>query len=551
MDPDGSGPLEGHSRCNYPSAVMSSTSRISSSSSRRAVNGMVSSDDHLATAAGVAMLLSGGSAVDAAIAANAVLTVTAPHACGLGGDLFALVHHGDPTPTALIAAGRAGAGADAAELRSEGATGLPMHGDVRSVTVPGCVDGWVALHERFGRLDLEAVLAPAIRLASGGFPPSPELSAASVILAGLPGTDDLIDGVGRARRGLVGRPGAGRQLERIAREGRHGFYGGEFGSALVELARGQLVEADLLRDHADWVPPISTRGRGIELWGPPPVSQAYVALSAWRMADALPVPDDVGSAAWPHLLAEAIYQSAFDRQDVLHEGADPRALLDDARLSARRAGISLERTAALPGPAAAGSTTYLCAVDGEGMAISLIQSNASAFGSRLVVPGTGIFLQNRGIGFSLQQGHAAELRPGARPPHTLAPLLATDDHGDLLAVLGSRGGDAQPQVTLQVLSRLVINGASPGAAVGTPRWVIANHSATAFETWGQREHRVLKVEAHAPTAWAEGLRARGHDVVGARPKDPAFGFAHLIAVDGGVLVGAADPRASVGAVSGC
>lgn len=520
------------------------------SHTRRAVNGMVSSDDHLATSAGVAMLVHGGSAADAAVAANAVLAVTAPHACGLGGDLFALVHHGDVSPASLLAVGRSGAGADADRLRAEGAATMPLHGDVRSVTTPGCVDGWLALLARFGRLPVDQVLAPAIRLAAGGFPPSRELSAAATLLA----DDDRragLSGPGGSPLHRVSRPGVARQLAIVAAEGRDGFYGGEFAAGVVEATAGELTADDLRRSHADWVEPISTRAWGVELWGPPPVSQAYVGLSAWWMTEGLPLPGDPDDPAWPHLLVEAIRQSAVDRPDVLHEGADAAALLAGARLGARRAAISADRAARLPQPSSTGSTTYLCAADGDGMAVSLIQSNASAFGSHIEVPGTGIFLQNRGIGFSLQPGHPAEYGPGRRPPHTLAPFLVTDDRGGLRAVLGTRGADAQPQVVLQLLARLVVGASSPGAAVSAPRWVVASREGTAFDTWRRGQPAVVKLEASAPPQWEPGLVARGHEVVVADPRDTSFGFAHVIVADHGVLVAAADPRASVGAAAGC
>jgi gamma-glutamyltranspeptidase / glutathione hydrolase len=523
---------------------------ITASHTRQAVNGMVSSDDHLATAAGVAMLVAGGSAADAALAANAVLAVTAPHACGLGGDLLALVHHGGVAPVALLAVGRSGSGADPDQLRADGVTAMPTHGDVRSVTVPGCVDGWFALHRRFGRLELDRVLAPAIRLASGGFPASRELSAAATLLPDGALVGERI-GATTSSLGLLRRIGLARQLEVIADKGRAGFYDGEFGAGLIELAAGELTAEDLRRSHVDWVDAISTRAWGAELWGPPPVSQAYVGLSAWWMTEGLPLPDDPGDPRWPHLLIEAVRQSAFDRLDVLHEGADPASLLGGARLGSRRAHIDVDRAADLVDRPTEGSTTYLCAADGDGMAVSLIQSNAAAFGSHLLVPGTDVFLQNRGIGFSLDPGHPAEYGPGRRPPHTLAPFLVTDDRGGLRAVLGTRGADAQPQVALQLLARLVIGAASPGAAVGAGRWIVASPGGTGFQTWSDRGSGVVKLEAHAPPSWEAGLRSRGHEVVVAGAGDPTFGFAHVITAETGLLVGAADPRSMVGSVSGC
>src|SRR4051812_26663679 len=207
---------------------------------------MVSSADHVATGAGVAMLRAGGSAADAAIAANAVLAVTWPQHCGPGGDLFALVHvAGEDEPATLNASGRAGSGADPERLRAEGETAMPARGDIRAVTVPGCVDGWIALHERFGRLELADVLEPARRLAEDGFAASPTLVAAHPP-----------EEIGTADRpgAVVRRPGLARALAAVARDGRAGFYAGPFGEGLLALGGDEFSAADLERPGADWVP---------------------------------------------------------------------------------------------------------------------------------------------------------------------------------------------------------------------------------------------------------------------------------------------------------
>jgi gamma-glutamyltranspeptidase/glutathione hydrolase len=512
---------------------------------------MVSSDDHLASTAGLAMLLRDGSAVDAAIAANAVLAVVAPHACGLGGDLLARVHDGAPEPHALVAVGRSGSGADADELRSEGAAAMPLNGDMRSVTVPGCVDGWLSLHARYGRLGLDEVLAPAVRYAHGGFPPSPELSSVSKAVQVVAGAEELgARSAGALVSGLVRRPALARILENLTTHGRRGFYEGDFGAALVDLGAGLLTEDDLEREHAEWMTPISTRAWGSQMWAPPPVSQAYVGLSAWWMADGLELPEDPASPRWAHLLSEAIRQSAYDRPDVLHEGADGDQLISPLRLGPRRDEISRDHISRVPHRPSHGSTTYLAAVDEDGLSVSLIQSNASVFGSHIVVPGTGVFLQNRGRGFSLEPGHPAEYGPGRRPPHTLAPSLLASDAGELLAVAGTRGADAQPQVVLQLLTRMVRHGASPGEAMRAGRWLLAARDQDAFSTWEAPDQCVMKVEAHAPPTWIDGLSSLGHEIVRATPRDATFGSAHVIRTEGGVMAAAADPRSSTAATVG-
>src|SRR5213082_2848483 len=203
---------------------------------RYAGNGMVCAVDHLAAQAGLGMLRAGGSAADAAVATSAVLAVTTQHMCGMGGDLFALVHSpGGTEPVALNASGRAGSGADPDRLRAEGHTEMPLFGDIRAVPVPGCVDGWLALHERFGRLDLATVLEPARSYAEGGFPASPTLAAMAPTVANLPEASDYTSH-GRLRSGtIVQRPGVARTLAAIASEGRRAFYEGEFGAGLLAL----------------------------------------------------------------------------------------------------------------------------------------------------------------------------------------------------------------------------------------------------------------------------------------------------------------------------
>ena len=197
-------------------------------------------------------------------------------------------------------------------------------------------------------------------------------------------------------------------------------------------------------------------------------------------------------------------------------------------------------------PSAAGDTIYLCAVDRAGMGVSLLQSNASGWGCHLVVPGTGVFLHDRGIGFSLDAGHPAELAPGRRPPHTLAPAVVTRD-GALHAVLGSMGGDSQPQIVLQLLARLLRAGQSPGTAVRSPRWAIGDGGG--FDVW-TRDDPPTTIEWSAPTAWEDGLAARGHRVLRAA-RAANLGHAHVIVRGSdGMLAGAADPRALSGAAIG-
>ena len=514
---------------------------------RYAPSGMVCSVDHLASSAGIAMLRAGGSAADAAIATSAVLAVTTQHMCGMGGDLFAIVHHERGAPAVLNASGRAGSGADPERMRADGHTAMPMTGDIRSVPVPGCVDGWLALHGRFGRLPLTTVLEPARRYAIDGFPASPILAWSASTVLDLPGAGDYRAAGTIAPGTLIRRPGVARALAAVAEGGREAFYRGEFGAGLLALGDGEYEPDDLTTANADWVEPLGIDAWGHRVWTVPPNSQGYLTLAAAGILQAFDLPADPAESLWAHLLIEAARQAGFDRFDALFEGADGHALIEPGRLSARGAAIHSEAAASLPDPRLqAGGTIYLCAVDEDRMGVSLIQSNASGWGAHIVEPVTGIFLQDRGIGFNLEPGHPAEYGPRRRPPHTLAPALVTTENGELVMVLGTMGGDSQPQIILQLLARMLHAGQTPGAALAAPRWVLASIGGGDFGTWRSRGAVEVQLEAGAPDGWRSGLEQRGH-----RTASPFHvGHAHVIAIEGDHLAGAADPRALAEAAAG-
>ena len=514
----------------------------------RSNGAMVASADQLATQAGLATIARGGNAVDAAIATNAAIAVTGPHLCGMGGDLFALIHDGSEV-AALNASGRSGSGADAAQLRSEGHTTMPFRHDIRTVTMPGCVDGWLALHARYGTLALADVLAPAIRLADDGFPASP-LLVGSLALVDSTARVALGELAGQALRPgtRVRRPGVAAALRSIVANGRGGFYGGAFGEGLMALGAGYFTTADLDSPGTDWVTPLSSNAFGVTLHTIPPNSQGYLLLGSAGLADGLDLPGDPDDARTAHLLIEAAKAAGRDRPTVLHEHADGRALA--AAIATRQAEIDPDRAAQLTAPGNQGDTTYLCVVDADGMAVSLIQSNASGFGSWLVEPTTGINLHNRGLGFSLEPGHLAEFGPRRRPPHTLSPALATHADGSLAAVFGTMGGDGQPQILLLVAARLFHYGQSAAVAIDSPRWVLQGPT-TGFDTWTSSDGPHVALEGHVPHEWASRLQALGHRTVSLPAYDSAFGHAHAIVVDAdGTRVGASDRRARVGSVAG-
>ena len=510
--------------------------------SRYASGGMVCAVDHLAAQAGVAILRAGGTAADAAVATSAVLAVTTQHMCGMGGDLFALVHSGEAQPAALNASGRSGSGADPGRLRDEGHTAMPPFGDIRAVPVPGCVDGWLALHGRFGRLPLADVLEPARAYATDGFPASPILAVVAPNVARLPGGGDFAAATHAGA--IVRRPGVARALEAVISDGRAGFYGGEFGKGLLDLGKGEYDAADLEHDNADWVTPLSVDVWGRRVWTVPPNSQGYLTLAGAWIAAGLPLPADADDGRWAHLTVEAARFAAYDRLDVLHAKADGAALLTPQRLQPRRDAISADQRATLGDSYRSGGTIFLCAVDRDRMGVSLIQSNAAGFGANIAEPDTGIFLQNRGIGFSLQAGHPAEYGPRRRPPHTLSPALVTEPTGELDMVIGTMGGDTQPQILLQLLARILAGNESIGDAVAAPRWALASAAGGGFDTWAAGGEVQVQLEPGAPDNWATSLRERGHDVSPAHGGN--YGHAHAIRVDGDHLEGASDPRALSG-----
>ena len=491
------------------------------------------------------------------------MAVVGPHLCGLGGDVLAMVSPPGSPPEALLSVGRAGAGSDPARLRAEGMTTMPLRGDIRSVQVPGAVDGWLALHERHGRLPLDDVLAPAIELASDGFAASIMLALASHLVHALPGAGELCPEGPLAIGQTVRLPGIARTLRAIARHGRDGFYQGEFGRGLLELGAGHFAPADLATSAAAWCAPLRAGAWGHDLWTVPPPSQGYLTLAGAVVAEAAGLGAEPDDPQWAHLLVETWRAVGHDRPSVLFDGADGSALLDPGRLAAAAARVDAHAVAppdVAPGhgadaPGVArlgdGDTTHLCALDADGLGVSLTQSNALDFGSHLVEPTTGVFLHNRGVGFSLVPGHPAEVAPGRRPPHTLSPMLVTAGDGALTHLVGAMGGDAQPQIIVQLLARLLHAGQDPATAIAAARLTLDAPSAGPFRLWWGQDLTVL-VEADAPAGWQAGLTGHGHRVRPIGAFDPvAVGCAQIIAVErdaqgARLLVGASDPAAPPG-----
>jgi len=475
---------------------------------------VVATSQPLASQAGLAMLARGGNAVDAILAAAIALTVVEPVNNGLGSDAFAIVAQGGVLH-GLNASGRSPAAMTASHFA--GQSRIPMLG-WDAVTVPGAVSAWVELSSRFGKLPFAVLFEPAVGYAERGFLVSPVIAEQWAAVAGLYAGSEEFARVflphGRAPRmgEKVVLAELGASLREIA--GTHGesLYRGRLGEAFVAASRaggGLFTAEDLASHRADWAEPISIGFGDVRVHEIPPNGQGIAALMALGILAHTDVLDhDVDSAASLHLQIEAM-KLAF--ADVHRSVSDPATmtvrpvdLLDDGYLASRARLIDRDRALGFDaGRAATGDTVYLCAADENGTIVSYIQSNYFSFGSGILVPGTGMSLQNRGSGFSLEPGHANLVGPSKRPFHTIIPGFVTRGHEPLLA-FGVMGGPMQPQGHLQMVLRMFGHGQNPQAAADAPRWQVT-------------EGRGVAVEEGVSVEVREALIARGHDVSVAPP----------------------------------
>ena len=499
---------------------------------------VVATSQPLAAQAGLRMLLGGGNAVDAAIAAAAALTVVEPVMNGIGSDAFALVWDGKSLQ-GLNASGRAPRAWKPERYARHGR--MPTEG-WDCVTVPGVVSAWAALSARFGKLPFETLFEPAVDYARNGFPVSPVVAAqwASQIprLEDQPGFAQAFVRNGRAPRAgeLFRFTEQADALTEIARTRGESFYRGALAKRIADFSSvsgGALDLDDLAAHEADWVEPIGQGYRGYRVHEIPPNGQGIAALIALGILEHF----DLGSVAVDcvdslHLQIEAM-KLAF--ADVYRHIADVNAmeirgssLLDPAYLKSRAHSIRRDHAGqAVPGVPPSG-TVYLTTADASGMMVSYIQSNYMGFGSGVVVPGTGISMQNRGSAFSLQSGHPNLVGGGKRPFHTIIPAFLTRDAKPVMS-FGVMGADMQPQGHMQMVVRLVDYGQNPQAAADAPRWKIT------------MDGGVLLEQAIAEDV-ARGLAQLGHRVVRASPGNTEFGAAQLIHRLDDAYVAASEPR---------
>lgn len=515
-----------------------------------ATHGIVAAPHYLAAQAGLDLLKAGGNALDAAIAADAVLQVVYPQLVGLGGDIFVLLYDaGSNGLYALNGSGRSAAGATIERLRDLGHTEMPRFG-VHAVTVPGCVHGWGEAAQRFGRLGLARALQPAIAYAEEGFPVGPGLHRALTFMHSADRThrsfrEHFMPGGIVPAPGTIARvPALARTLRAIAEYGPEIFYRGAIAeqiAAFFQREGGLLTLEDLAAHRSDWVTPLSVPYAGMDIFELPPNTQGVTALQMLGMLGNLNLGDGPLAPETVHLEVEAKKLAFADRDtyltDPAHMPFPPEHLVAPDYLRRRAALIDREHAhpSAAPG-SFTGDTIYLCAADADGNAVSLIQSNYMGFGSGLVVDGTGISLHNRGAYFSLDPARANALAPSKRTLHTLIPSMALRD-GKPAVVFGTMGGDTQATAHAQVYTALARFGLDIQQAIELPRWIHGR------ELPGEPE--LLRVENRFPAETVAGLRARGHDVKEIAAWDSGVGHAQGIVIDRerGVFHGGADPRA--------
>jgi len=511
---------------------------------------MVVAPHHLAAQAGLAVLRESGNAIEAAVAAAATIAVVYPHMNSIGGDNFWLIAEPGREPLGILACGGAAQQATVAFYRDRGCETIPPRGPLAANTVAGAISGWDAalqLSARWGgRLPLSRILADAIHYARNGFPVTGSQHRNTVAklaeLKDVPGFAGqfLAGGAAPAAGSLFRQATLADTLDRLARSGLGDFYRGEIGAAVAaDLTRlgSPVGEADLRAHRAVETAPLRVGLRCGTAYNLPPPTQGLASLIILGIFDRLGCAEAEGFAHL-HGLVEATKQAFLVRDRIVTDPAymqeDPASFLTESALAEMAGRIRPDVAAPWPAPAQGGDTVWLGVIDGAGRAVSLIQSIYWEFGSGVVLGGTGILWQNRGLSFSLAEGPLNLLRPGRKPFHTLNPALAQLADGRLM-VYGTMGGEGQPQTQAAVFTRHILFGQELQAAVTAPRWLLGR-------TWGAASTN-LKLESRFDPGLVEALRKAGHDVELFPPFSDSMGHAGaIVRHPSGVLEGAADPR---------
>jgi len=529
--------------------VRTEISRWQARSMAISTRGIVAAENPLAAQAGAVVLARGGHAAEAAIAANAVMGVVAPMMNGVGGDLFAIVHEpARGTVDGLNASGWSPAGMSIEFLESRGLKAMPQNG-IHSVTVPGAVSGWMALHTKFGRLGLDTILSAAIAHAENGFPVSEITSLEWAGSVPALRTDRnaaatyLPDGRPPQAGELFRNPDLARTLRAIARDGGDAFYRGDVAKTILTCSGqhgGTFVPSDLSDYHAEWTEPLTTNYRGWDVYEIPPNSQGVAALVMLNILENFPLAEyGRATADSLHVMIEAKKLAYADMQR--HVG-DPRfskipveAMLSKAYarqraglIDARRAKESIDAGQL---PTHGGDTTYLCAVDADGNICSLIQSNFANFGSAVVPEGGGFVLQSRGGLFTVDRSHPNALAPRKRPLQTVIPAFMKRDQ--VSVGFGVMGGWNQPQAHVQVITNIVDHALNVQQALEAPRFVKLTFPG-----------RDVMMESRVPESVRQALERRGHDIDLQGEFSNMVGGGQAVMHDAGARVnyGGSDPR---------
>jgi gamma-glutamyltranspeptidase/glutathione hydrolase len=516
--------------------------------------GMAVAPHSLASQAALSVLRDGGNAIEAMVAAAAAIAIVYPHMNGIGGDGFWVISEPGQPVRAIEACGMAGAGVTRELYRERGLAQIPVRGPLASNTVAGTVSGWeqaLRISTSWGgRLPLTRLLEDAIYYAGHGVPVTPSQSTATAAkqaeLQGQPGFADtfLVDGKAPVAGSLFTQRRLGETLRQLATGGLDGYYRGELAAMIaadLEQVGSPVTGADLAGFRAAVTAPVQLRHSQAELYNCAPPTQGVVSLIILALLERVDLNSyREDSVDYVHLVVEATKQAFLIRDryvcDPLHMAVPVDELLSDAFLAPYAAAIDPPRALPWGGSRGPGDTVWMGVIDGEGRAVSFIQSIYHEFGSGVVLPATGINWQNRGCSFSLDPGHINTLLPGKKPFHTLNPALARFHDGRTM-VYGTMGGDGQPQTQAAVFTRYALFGLPLQQAVSAPRWLLGR-------TWGQASES-LKLESRFAPETIAGLRARGHevDVIGAF--DEMVGHAGaIVRTPQGVFEGASDPRSN-------
>ena len=518
------------------------------------IEAAVTSDHVLASAAGMDVLKRGGNAVDAAITMAGVLAVVRPHMNGVGGDNFMLIRLAKTGEiVALNGSGRAGSKATPAFFREKGMTAVPASG-ILSVSVPGAVRGWADALRKYGTITLSQALQPAIRYAEHGFPVSPRLNADITESKKKVAADPelarifLPNGEAPPVGSLLKQPELARTLRSIAASGPDFVYKGELAKQIAQFMEkegGLVTTADLAAHHSTWEKPIRSTYIGNPVIAFPPNTQGVTLLEALNVAEASDLkPMGRNSTDYIHAIVEGAKLAYADRDKYVADPAFVQVPVD--RLISKNYAAELARRLrdklkANEGSSNAdrdgtGDTVFLGVVDKDGNAVSMIQSLFAAFGSGRMVPGTGVTLHNRGSLYVLDTTHAQVIAPGKRPFHTLCPAMVLRPDGSLFMVVGTPGGDGQPQTLVQVITNIVQFGLTPQQAVEAPRF-----------RWYGRDR--LGVEPGIPADVRDALSKRGHQVQVQEPSEEFGGAQVIMLTPSGGRIAGADPRREAYAIA--